>query len=1025
MMKKNLYTLLIFLTFGSILTSPVDTPFYELFKVVTTYSDLEAEYSDRIKTMEPLDLGKITMRIHEKYFEAPSKTRLDLINQLTRAYADGFGNFMQQQKSMRMIQIDSQPLEDSEFYSNFRNFFENLKRQQKTMEMNNDNFESFSNPHIDFELDLNLNLSSESSSSIDEDNFDEQFKEFVKNVDQMKKNGYYINKAIKEGLKATPEEVVVQRLVLKEFQRLFEDESELDDVHVAGKGAKGIVFILDVDEDDLVNPKPIQNVKPVKSIHQDDSSESNVDLENAMQSTSKKETVLDNPLKSSHDLSDKVDTFNPGHSSDFDLDKFVTESLMIPFAAKKSIFYAVSPNTNQENYEVIYGLNRSFLRELEANMVVKTRDPLSLFYIKNYGSVDITEFIDNLNLKSYIPEVNDNLIQIDEENFLKGNVGFLIMNQNAFDLKTFMEKLNLKKTMMFYYTFLQMMLNLLNGLIIMHFEFEHCDLKPGNIMFRELENDLGPIFYKEIPWINTVKEEEYRLFSRNPKEVYEQFEGEKIIAYPMELFPGQYFLMSIVDSGNDEWIFDPCEPIPKNQFYRKCFTTTSAYSPIEFNKNSKQISNFDVFSLSMMFTEILMEEIGFGGFSIWNKMYMLMKDEFGLWSYYSGTIFNHLNTMRLRDLQPIPKKESDHFDKFKTKFIDPLRNDPMYIHLQEIWDGPDFTAKKELVRKLDKALIANGEFNNFFEVFSIKEDSDKKNDEILKKINFDMFLYANRSQFSHLWLMILRYFWDNIYLQKHSEQIDKMFKNDSDLMEKKKDDPSEKAKRPRASLTESSDEEIFASFLDEVHQMKKEVLPLKHHMGLVLFNVFNQKYGTLRFSLEHLRAVVEGQYYSIIAQAPKTFGVELQKNNAENSDSSQEEDLFSASDKPSKIPDELKFGFDLDFIIKVRNIKHVITIDNGEVVRQKEEFDSDSNMSMDSSDYDGDSEEVLGKKKKMKRPLSVSSGSQQFKNLRKKLKCMRDSKKKGKGSGEIDQHDSDQSEESVDLDESNKHAKII
>jgi hypothetical protein len=157
-----------------------------------------------------------------------------------------------------------------------------------------------------------------------------------------------------------------------------------------------------------------------------------------------------------------------------------------------------------------------------------------------------------------------------------------------------------------------------------------------------------------------------------------------------------------------------------------------------------------------------------------------------------------------------------------------------------------------------------------------------------------------------------------------------MFKVKSDLMDKKKSNSTEKVKTPRPSLTESSDEEIFAFFLDEVHRMKREVLPLKHHMGIILLDILKETNSSKRTSFEELRNIVQGQYYTIIAQGKETFGFESKKKDTGNPDSSQQQEDLSASAKHSGIPDGLNFDFDLDYIVTVRRTKKVITIEDGD-----------------------------------------------------------------------------------------------
>jgi hypothetical protein len=157
--------------------------------------------------------------------------------------------------------------------------------------------------------------------------------------------------------------------------------------------------------------------------------------------------------------------------------------LMMNFAAKKTLFYANLAQIQQGDVKAVYDINNIFVREFEAMIVLKTRDPLNLFYVKSYGTLEITGFIKELNLGPGFSRLKNNIIPISETRAFPANVAFSIMSHNPLDLKGFLFNLSLKNTMIFYHTFLQMMLNLLNGLIIMHFEFYHCDLKPLNIMF--------------------------------------------------------------------------------------------------------------------------------------------------------------------------------------------------------------------------------------------------------------------------------------------------------------------------------------------------------------------------------------------------------------------------------------------------------------------------------------------------------------------------------------------------------------
>jgi hypothetical protein len=913
---------------------------------------------------------------------------------------------MQNQKKKETIEVDSQPLNDSDI---------NLVQIQR-------------NP---------------SSTSPEEDVLPKEFFEFVKNLDEIKKDGYYLEKAMATYELVSLEDMVVLRNVMKQFETRLKQEAELADLNVAGAGTNGVVFVLDVDEDDLVHPKLIVDFTPKlppkktkKPISQDDSNGVNVNPHNPTQSKPNQGITLEQPLEQKDHVSDQLDTNTSVHSTESQ-NTILKKPIIDSFAAKKSLFFARSKNVKQQDYQAIYNKNQGLVREFEAMTVVKTRDPLNLFYVRNFGVLDITRFVKELNLGNNFPKLQNNVVPLDHTKGIYGNIAFSVMSYNPFDLETFLVNLDIKKSMMFYHTFLQMMLNLLNGLIIMNFEFYHCDLKPLNIMFRPLKNAPSETFDKEIPWINTVTKKDYDIFRINPNNITEKFDGNSIIAYPMELFPGEHFLMSIIDIGNDSWHYDHCKRNKYDRFYRQCTTVSPKYAPIEFRENTSKIPGFDVFSVSMMFTEMLMAEAGFGGFGLWNAAFILMKLEAGDWSHYSGRAFAHFNNVsRSNRSSKTQIKRCDTEIIFQTVYVSILEKEPMYLHVKQIWDGTDFELKKELVGKFEKAVKAMGEYNEFYDVFSISESSDVQDDTTLENLKFDSFLYLNRSQFRYFWLVLLQYFWDNLFLQASTEEINKMFKIKSNPMGMKRstspfsDSSFTKVKVHYPSLTDGLDEDVLEVFVDEVLEMKRDLLPLKHHMGIILFGILKEIDSKKRPSLKDLRDLVQGQYYTIIAQGPETFGVEPQKNDTENPDSSQQQDLLSTSAKQSAIPDGLKFNFNLDYIVKTRRKKHVITIENGEAVTPKGkfgggEFNSGTMIRRGTEQYKKANQKLNGETSKIKKLFSDNKLTRQFKSLGKKIKCLLRSKNNSGNSGQFGQSDSDESIDIIEPDETDSRGKII
>jgi serine/threonine protein kinase len=986
MKKKYFYIPLLLLSLWSNVTPHEKTPFLHLLLGIPDYSHVKAIYDQEFGLMDPIDLKKIKMEIDPKLFETPSGKRLARIDQLTEAFAKHFTVFVERQKNEHMIKVDSHPSYD---------------------------------PDTELGQMWSVPLPASPIRVIPR----KEFREFVLNLNKIKQNGYHLDKAIKEGTLVMSENIIVMRNVMRQFETKLEQNTPADDFKVGGTGVNGLVFILDVDEDDLVNLKRKETLKTVSpqinSIQEDNSSRTNDEKPTHTQSKSSQEILVDESMNSTDNVSEQVDFSSSTSVHSSDTNAKITKQTLRSFAIKKTLFYVGAEEVRLEDYEPIYTKNLSLVRELEANILIKKRDPLNLFYVKYYGSLDITHFLKELTPRPNFPQLQHNVIPITEEKATYANVAFSVMNSNPFDLETFLNNLNLKRTMMWYHTFLQMMLNLLNGLIILNFEFYHCDLKPQNIMFRPLENGSDQAFDKEIPWINTVESSQYDLFRINPNDMTQKFDGDSIIAYPMELFPGKHFLMSIIDVGNDMWVINECEESIQKRFYRQCVSASPKYMPSEFNSGIKQIPGFDVFSVSMIFTEMLMTEVGFGNFSKWNSVYTFLRLEPGRWSYYSGTEFKVIHDVfnNLEFSTRSKPKRSDDFETFKSRHLESLKENPMYLHVQQIWDGDNFPLKQDLVAKMEKEIIAMGEFKNFYEVFSIAENRDVKDDLTLRNLKFDSFLHVNRSQFQYIWLVLLRYFWNHLYAQRYTQKVNKMFKIKSGSQEMRTSDSLEKVEVPNVLLSGDSDESVFKPFLNEVLKMKRDLLPLKHHMGFILFRILKEDNSSKRTKLEDLRDMVQGQYYTIVSQGKQTFRVEPKKKDTEIPESPQRQEHVSASVKSSIIADELDFKFNLDYIVNVRRTKQVVAIEDGQVVTIEaksgnKKFTSESMVGRDSVELSQDDMKLVGE-------------IEQFRNFEEKIECTRNSKEKDGNSGKLGRKDNIKSMSTVNPDELDEPSKII
>jgi hypothetical protein len=144
--------------------------------------------------------------------------------------------------------------------------------------------------------------------------------------------------------------------------------------------------------------------------------------------------------------------------------------------------------------------------------------------------------------------------------------------------------------------------------------------------------------------------------------------------------------------------------------------------------------------------------------------------------------------------------------------------------------------------------------------------------------------------------MVLRYFWDNVYVQAHTQMIIKMFRIKSPPKDNKRRKSFISNSLSRvSSLTKDSDEDILEYFVKQVLQMKRDLFPLKHHLGRVLFEILKEKDSSKRTTLEDLRDLVQGQYYTIIPQGLQTFGVGSPGKDETNSGSQEQEGSLSGS----------------------------------------------------------------------------------------------------------------------------------
>jgi hypothetical protein len=340
-----------------------------------------------------------------------------------------------------------------------------------------------------------------------------------------------------------------------------------------------------------------------------------------------------------------------------------------------------------------------------------------------------------------------------------------------------------------------------------------------------------------------------------------------------------------------------------------------------------------------MFTEILMEEVGFEEFSEWNAAFVSMSSTKKEWSFHCGSLYSRKN--KGAELASAKRNPFDVKQTFDDEIISELQFDTLYRLLKMNWDDSGVNSKIRTLSRLNKAVVSMNQYKSFYEVFSISE-SNSQEQEDLEKLDFDSFLFLNRSQFRYLWLVFLRYFWDYVYQLVYNKKLKKVFDNASDSSPFKTStfDTSQDKKISGPSSSGDSEEQDLDTFVREVLKMKKELFPLKKHLGLILFGILEEADSSKRPSLEELRDLIQGQYYSIIAQGKKTFGLEPKKEVAEKSNIQMEQEVDSESiidtqESGVEIPEVSSFNFDLDLIVKMRRSENVISIKEGKAVTKE------------------------------------------------------------------------------------------
>ena len=279
---------------------------------------------------------------------------------------------------------------------------------------------------------------------------------------------------------------------------------------------------------------------------------------------------------------------------------------------------------DSEGKESINEQNFMALQEVLALEFANKQDPLNHFFIKTYGALEMHRFF-TLEQKELtkqerlrrdqkknepklgpIPKKLSNLVENYKKNSkstdpLLPTEAWFVMDYQRLSLFNYLD-LNAKKGAIAHFgTRLEVALNLAKGLSLIHDDYYHCDLKPQNVMLRQVKDE---------DEVNEIRD-------LDPTELGQQAK----VPLLMQLFGKGLYVVQMIDLGNEE------PPGDK----RKCAAGSPGFSPPEFGVKKSfpfkfDDEKFDVFSLFAMVVDAEFVELGLGLLSlyagIFNKYFL-------------------------------------------------------------------------------------------------------------------------------------------------------------------------------------------------------------------------------------------------------------------------------------------------------------------------------------------------------------------------------------------------------------------
>ena len=282
--------------------------------------------------------------------------------------------------------------------------------------------------------------------------------------------------------------------------------------------------------------------------------------------------------------------------------------------------------------------------EVKANIELNQLDPNGFFFPELSGCYGITPYVDIIT-----PE--DGLNETQEDNIMKNdNQDLFALISEPLDIELFTYYISILDIPNIYIPEPNQRLNLFNmavqGLLVMHQKYFHCDIKPENMMLKKINAET----------ISKMMEQEIE---------------------PARLMPNEYYQLKYIDFGL----------VAGGEFdQRECMGGTDGFKGDEYLSKNTSNENFDVYSLGMTFLNMELAIQNYSFFSsIDSKIYKLKKNK----KKISNTEVEYFEksslVKRMKALMEDPK--------YKSTFLKVLKNySPLFTTaMQKLYSDQDYT----------------------------------------------------------------------------------------------------------------------------------------------------------------------------------------------------------------------------------------------------------------------------------------------------------------------------------------------